>query len=62
MTVAGVAYLTREWRLPACTGNTPPSWIVFVSKLPTFKVEYLADAKYENPLNNSEKIACVGPR
>ncbi len=26
------------------------------------KVEYHADAKYENLLNNSEKIACVGQR
>ncbi len=26
------------------------------------KVEYHANAEYENPLNNSEKIACVGQR
>ncbi len=26
------------------------------------KVEYHADAEYENPLKNSEKIACVGQR
>ncbi len=25
-----------------------------------FKVEYHADAEYENQLKNSEKIACVG--
>ncbi len=27
-----------------------------------FKVEYHANAKYENPLNSSEKIACIGQR
>ncbi len=27
-----------------------------------FKVEYHTDAEYENPLKNSEKIACVGQR
>ncbi len=28
----------------------------------TLKVEYHANAEYENPLNNSEKIACVCQR
>ncbi len=29
---------------------------------PLIKIEYHADDEYENPLKNSEKIACVGQR
>ncbi len=29
---------------------------------PIFKVEYHANAKYENPYQNSGKIACIGQR
>ncbi len=32
------------------------------NSLVLFKAEYHADAEFENPLQNSEKIACVGQR
>ncbi len=35
-------------------------WILWIMVF--FKVEYHADAEYQNPLKNCEKIACVGQR
>ncbi len=43
-------YLTLTWNIAECMDCH------------FFKVEYNADAEYENPLKNSEKIAGVGQR